>query len=242
MVPTKTGRPREPWAISAPSVGGVDAVGAVVGLGDHRREGGAGEGEVHLVADLLQAGLDDAEGDGVEGHRGAVVRNRDIAREMLRNQCMERDACDKRHMHDSAAARRPPPAEARPRGRAGNSGDGGEAAITVRPANEASLGRPPGDLRQPRRGGAVLLPALQAGAGGGVQALPRRGARRAAAGADGLRAAGAGRTSGLVAWRGGEPVGWCAVEPRNAYPGLLRVYRVPWAGRSEDKADGASGR
>ena len=47
----------------------------------------------------------------------------------------------------------------------------------------------------------------------------------------------AGRTSGLVAWRGGEPVGWCAVEPRIAYPGLLRVYRVPWAGRSEDKAD-----
>ena len=38
--------------------GGVDAVGAVVGLGDDRREGGAGEGEVHLVADLLQAGLD----------------------------------------------------------------------------------------------------------------------------------------------------------------------------------------
>jgi GNAT superfamily N-acetyltransferase len=45
------------------------------------------------------------------------------------------------------------------------------------------------------------------------------------------------RTSGLVAWRGGEPAGWCAVEPRTAYPGLLRVYRVPWAGRSEDKAD-----
>jgi GNAT superfamily N-acetyltransferase len=45
------------------------------------------------------------------------------------------------------------------------------------------------------------------------------------------------RTSGLVAYRGVEPVGWCAVEPRPAYPGLLRVYRVPWAGRSEDKAD-----
>ncbi len=44
-------------------------------------------------------------------------------------------------------------------------------------------------------------------------------------------------TSGLVAYLDGEPVGWCAVEPRTAYPGLLRVYRVPWEGRSEDKAD-----
>jgi GNAT superfamily N-acetyltransferase len=45
------------------------------------------------------------------------------------------------------------------------------------------------------------------------------------------------RTSGLVGYLDGEPAGWCAVEPRPAYPGLLRVYRVPWAGRSEDKAD-----
>jgi GNAT superfamily N-acetyltransferase len=44
-------------------------------------------------------------------------------------------------------------------------------------------------------------------------------------------------TSGLVAHRDGEPVGWCAVEPRTAYPGLLRVYKVPWVGRDEDKAD-----
>ncbi len=44
-------------------------------------------------------------------------------------------------------------------------------------------------------------------------------------------------TSGLVAFIGGEPVGWCAVEPRPSYPGLLRVYKVPWLGRSEDKAD-----
>jgi hypothetical protein len=41
-------------------------------------------------------------------------------------------------------------------------------------------------------------------------------------------------TSGLVAYRDGEPVGWCAVEPRTAYPALLRVYRVPWEGRNED--------
>jgi GNAT superfamily N-acetyltransferase len=44
-------------------------------------------------------------------------------------------------------------------------------------------------------------------------------------------------TSGLVAYLDDEPVGWCAVEPRAAYPGLLRVYRVPWEGRNEDKAD-----
>ena len=44
-------------------------------------------------------------------------------------------------------------------------------------------------------------------------------------------------TSGLVAYLDGEPVGWCAVEPRTAYSGLLRVYRTPWDGRDEDKAD-----
>lgn len=43
-------------------------------------------------------------------------------------------------------------------------------------------------------------------------------------------------TSGLVAYRGGEPVGWCAVEPRTAYLRLLRT-RVPWAGRAEDRTD-----
>jgi GNAT superfamily N-acetyltransferase len=46
-----------------------------------------------------------------------------------------------------------------------------------------------------------------------------------------------GRTSGLVAYLDDEPVGWCAVEPRTAYAGLMRVYRVPWEGREEDKAD-----
>ena len=44
-------------------------------------------------------------------------------------------------------------------------------------------------------------------------------------------------TSGLVAYLDGEPVGWCAVEPRTAYEGLLRVYRVPWEGRAEDRND-----
>jgi GNAT superfamily N-acetyltransferase len=44
-------------------------------------------------------------------------------------------------------------------------------------------------------------------------------------------------TSGLVAYLESEPVGWCAIEPRPAYQGLLRVYRVPWEGRAEDKTD-----
>lgn len=46
-----------------------------------------------------------------------------------------------------------------------------------------------------------------------------------------------GTTSGLVAYRDGEPVGWCAVEPRTAYARLLRSTRVPWEGRAEDKTD-----
>ena len=44
-------------------------------------------------------------------------------------------------------------------------------------------------------------------------------------------------TAGLVAYLDDEPVGWCAVEPRTAYEGLLRNNRVPWEGRDEDKAD-----
>jgi GNAT superfamily N-acetyltransferase len=47
----------------------------------------------------------------------------------------------------------------------------------------------------------------------------------------------ASETSGLVAYLEGEPVGWCAVEPRSAYDGLRRVFRVPWDGRDEDRAD-----
>lgn len=48
---------------------------------------------------------------------------------------------------------------------------------------------------------------------------------------------GATTTSGIVAYLDGEPVGWCAVEPRPAYGGLLRHARVPWEGREEDQQD-----
>lgn len=44
-------------------------------------------------------------------------------------------------------------------------------------------------------------------------------------------------TSGLVAFVADEPAGWCAVEPRASYEGLVRVYKVPWLGRAEDPAD-----
>lgn len=43
-------------------------------------------------------------------------------------------------------------------------------------------------------------------------------------------------TSGLVAYQDGEPVGWCAVQPRPEFPGL-RHSQVPWAGRDQDRAD-----
>lgn len=46
------------------------------------------------------------------------------------------------------------------------------------------------------------------------------------------------RTSGLVAYAEGEPVGWCAVEPRTAYRGLVRnAGMAAWTGRDEDRAD-----
>ena len=43
-------------------------------------------------------------------------------------------------------------------------------------------------------------------------------------------------TSGLVAYLDGEPVGWCAVEPRAAYI-RLPPRRVAWEARGEDRAD-----
>ena len=43
-------------------------------------------------------------------------------------------------------------------------------------------------------------------------------------------------TSGLVGYLDGDPAGWCAVEPRNAYP-RLETSRLVWAGRSQDPAD-----
>lgn len=44
-------------------------------------------------------------------------------------------------------------------------------------------------------------------------------------------------TSGLIAYVGGESVGWCAVGPRTDYPMILRHSRVVWEGRAEDRTD-----
>lgn len=52
--------------------------------------------------------------------------------------------------------------------------------------------------------------------------------------------ASASTTTGLLAYLDGEPVGWCAVEPRTAYPRLLDSRSpVVWKGRTEDRADGS---
>lgn len=48
---------------------------------------------------------------------------------------------------------------------------------------------------------------------------------------------GDGETSGLVGYLDDQPVGWCAVEPRSRYEGLVRVFQVPWKGRDEDRTD-----
>src|SRR5207344_1491186 len=44
------------------------------------------------------------------------------------------------------------------------------------------------------------------------------------------------QTSGLVAYLEGEPVGWCAVEPRSHY-WRLPPQRVQWTKRGEDPGD-----
>jgi GNAT superfamily N-acetyltransferase len=46
--------------------------------------------------------------------------------------------------------------------------------------------------------------------------------------------ANAAKTSGLVAYLDGEPVGWCNVEPRSAF---IRLGQTPWTGRDEDPRD-----
>ena len=46
--------------------GRVDAVRAVIGLGDDRREGGAGKRQIHFITDLLQGGLQHRKRDRVE--------------------------------------------------------------------------------------------------------------------------------------------------------------------------------
>ena len=44
-------------------------------------------------------------------------------------------------------------------------------------------------------------------------------------------------TCGLVAYIDNQAAGWCAVEPRRDYEGLVRNQKVPWQGRDEDRDD-----
>jgi len=83
----------------------------------------------------------------------------------------------------------------------------------------------------------VLVPALQAAAAGVLRRVAGRERAHRLRQQTGCGHPGSETTGGLVAYLDGEPVGWCAVEPRAAYESLVRNNRVPWAGRTEDKTD-----
>jgi GNAT superfamily N-acetyltransferase len=113
---------------------------------------------------------------------------------------------------------------------------GGEALITVRPANEASWedlaaifgGRGPGSGCWCQR--------EKLARGEAFKHHPRE--VRASRLRDQADPGGSGPTSGLVAYADGEPVGWCAVEPRTAYQGMVRnSSKAAWVGRDEDRTD-----
>jgi GNAT superfamily N-acetyltransferase len=111
----------------------------------------------------------------------------------------------------------------------------GDEAISVRPANEAGWDELRAVFGSRGQGAVCFCQRYKLPPGEAFKHVPA--AERAARLRDQAGCGREGPTSGLVAYRGAEPIGWCAVEPRVAYPGLLRVYRVPWAGRREDKAD-----
>ena len=112
----------------------------------------------------------------------------------------------------------------------------GEALISVRPANEASWD----DLRAvfgTRGPGATCwCQRYKLARGEAFKHVPRE--VRAARLREQADCGGPGPASGLVAYADGQPAGWCAVEPRPAYGGLVRNSSRPvWMGRDEDRAD-----
>ena len=113
---------------------------------------------------------------------------------------------------------------------------GGEALITVRPADEAGWddlaavfgGRGPGARCWCQR------EKLARGEAFGHHPPEVRAARLR----DQADPGGPGPTTGLVGYVDGEPAGWCAVEPRAAYEGMLRnSSKAAWVGRDEDRTE-----
>ncbi len=113
----------------------------------------------------------------------------------------------------------------------------GPDGLVIRPANEAE----PNDLQAifGTRGSAAICQCqrFKLARGEAFGNFPVEERRRRLVEQTGAGDPDAETTSGLVAWLGGEPAGWCAVEPRAAYGGLRRNQKVPWTGRDEDKAD-----
>ncbi len=68
IVPTNTGRPPAPLRDQGAVISRIDTVRPVICLGNDRRESRPREAEIHFIADLLQAGLNDAESNGIEAH------------------------------------------------------------------------------------------------------------------------------------------------------------------------------
>ena len=112
-----------------------------------------------------------------------------------------------------------------------------EPAISVVPANEASWADLQTVFGAPGPAARCQCQRFKLRRREYFRRVPRRGARRSAPRTDRRGHPESDITSGLVAYRDGEPVGWCAVEPRRHYEGLIRNNRVPWTGRDEDKTD-----
>jgi hypothetical protein len=110
-----------------------------------------------------------------------------------------------------------------------------------RSGEPGKLARPPGHLRQAWRSVEMLVPEVQDGARRVVGQCRRSATRLPAATQTRCGHPESETTSGLVAYLDGEPVGWCAVEPRTAYPRMLRNNRVPWEEGARTRPTAACG-
>lgn len=106
-------------------------------------------------------------------------------------------------------------------------------ALRIVPANEASWD----DLQQILTGAAGRCQCQRQRLGDHdwyrMPSFEREAILRSEVHCDDPRAA---ETIGIVAYRGDDPVGWCAVDRRSVY-GRLRGSPVPWTGRAQHKDD-----